>query len=521
MDAWNPAWKGRLWQRLGNPDDGLLKAALLAATLLSLWLIWRWPYPPFVDAANVAYSGEVMHDLWGAGRHYAYWHALRSGAVSHMAFYGAYHVLRSVLPPIITLKTLVTLGVLGLPIATYWLTRAMRMTPWLCLPSFALAFNTNLSMGYLPFVVGIPLLPATLALIETNRREPRAWHWGLLVALIALSPFVHFFLTAVLVPMVTVWLVFSYSGRSRIIICSVAALGLGSLLLLFLTSQRVPPWRQIFQWVPFSERWDQFDRDVLNWTTDGNLALSFPWLLVAFVAVLMLTRGSAGSEPGISAARLPVTLLALFLLYILGPMYISWPEPAWGFGVRVGIAFAVLLPLAASTTAHGWRRLAQNSPWVAFTFWHLCGLLGPFETYGAATGSLASLVADVPKHSSILPLVGSEWMKDPNRYPFGGFTGFALRHVAKWLAVETQSYQPFSFCDMGYHPFVCKNQLHGPRDPQWTYNLTPEVLRQYDFMVVYENTPFVKEKLRTLPMNLVKRAGDWSLWRNAAAVRHW
>ena len=519
MVVLNPAWKDQLRRRIRDPDDGLLKAAVLAATALSLWLIWRWAYPPLVDAANVAYTGEVMHDLWGGGHHYAHWHALRRGAVSHMAFYGAYHLLRTFLPPMVTVKMLVTLGVLGLPAASYWLTRALRLSPWLCLPAFALAFNTNLSMGYLPFVVGIPLLPVALALIETNRQQPRKWRWGLLVALVALSPFVHFFLTAVLLPMVMVWLIFSYSGRARIIACAAAGLGLGSVAIWFATSQRIPPFREIFQWVPYSERWDQFDRDVLNWTTDGNVALSFPWLLVAFVAVLMLTRGTPRSEPGLRGARLPLTLLTLFLLYMLGPMYISWPEPAWGFGVRVGIAFALLLPLAATTSAQGWHRLAQYSPWVAFTFWHLCSLLGPFQAYDVAVGPLATLLATVPKYSTILPLVGSEWMKDPKRYSFGGFTGFALRHVANWSAVETQSYQPFSFCDMSYHPIVCLNRPSVPRDPQWTYHIAPEALRQFDFMVAYENTPHVKSQLRTLPMTLVKRAGDWSLWKSEGAGR--
>ena len=495
-----------------EPDDLWFKLAVTAAALLAIGLIWGPTYPPFVDAANVAYSGEVIHDLWQGGAHYSRWHALRHGSVSHMVFYGAYHVMRTVMPPLETIKALTTLSVLGLVAACYALARALRLSVWLTLPAFALAFNTNLSMGYLPFALGIPVIPAVLALIEVQRQQPKRWRLGLIIAIVALSPMVHFFLTTVLVPTVAVWSFVSYSGKARIFVLSLLGIGAAALMLVLLPKQHAPPLHEIFQWVPFSERWDQFDRDVLNWTTDGNLALSFPWLLVAFIATMFLTRSTPRAEPPAQAAKLPLTLLTLFLMYILGPMYISWPEPAWGFGVRVGIAFALLLPFAAPTAAVGWRRAAQYSPWVLFTFWHLCSLIGPFHEYAVATRELAALIRLIPKHSRILPLVGAEYLKDPKRYSFGGFTGFALRHVAKWAAVETQSYQPFSFCGMAYHPITCRAQLNGPRETPWNSHIGLETMKQFDFVLVDANSPYVKEQLRALPLHQVRQVGDWSLW---------
>lgn len=503
-------WLGR---RLGNPDDDLLTFAVLVAMSLSLWLIWRGTYLPLTDAANVAYTGEALHELWRGGHFYAHWHAIRHGSVSHLAFYGAYHLLRFVLPVSSTIKCLVTLSVLGVPLACYSLLRAMRLSPWLCLPAFALAFNTNLGMGYLPFVLGIPLIPAALALIEWNRREPRAWRWLVLVAVVLLSPFVHFFLTAVLLPTVAVWLAFSHVGRARVIGCALSLLGAAMLVFTRVHNGLLPPFERIFQWVPYSERWDQLDRDVLNWTTDGGPALSFPWLLLAFVASLILTRRTPNPERGFAAARVPATLLMLFLLYQLGPTYISWPEPAWGFGTRVGVTLGLLLPFSASTAARGWQRVVQHSPWVAFTFWHLCSLLSPFAAYDKATRPLASLISSIPKHSTVLPLVGSEWLKDPVRFEFGGFTGFVLRHAAKWAAVESQSYQPYSFCDMAYHPILCKRKLPSPRNPEGAAHVTREESESYEFLVVYANTAQAKHHLKTLPLQLVKADGDWSLWR--------
>jgi hypothetical protein len=290
-------------------------------------------------------------------------------------------------------------------------------------------------------------------------------------------------------------------------------MGLGAVVFTRVHNRFLPPFEKIFQWVPYSERWDQFDRDVLDWTTDGAPALSFPWLLLAFVASLVLTRRTPDPERGAAAARVPVVLLMLFLLYQLGPTYISWPEPAWGFGTRVGIAFALLLPFSAATAARGWQRVLQHSPWVAFTFWHLCSLVAPFAAYDAATQSLATLVPSIPKHSTVLPLIGSEWLKNPERFDFGGFTGFVLRHTAKWAAVESQSYQPYSFCDMGYHPILCKARLSGPRRPEGAAYLTADDSERYDFIVVFANTDRARSHLRSLPLELVKANGDWSLWR--------
>src|SRR5664280_1221406 len=512
MNAPTQYLSGVIHAHFRDPDGWLLKFAWVAASGVALYLLWHGAYPPFIDAANVAYTGEVMHDLWRGGSAYSKWHALRPGAVSHLAFYRAYHVLRYLFAPVATIKILATLGVLTLPVAMLALVRAMKLGAWLSLPAFALAFNTNLSMGYLPFVIGIPLVPLALTLIEHNANEFRWWRCGLLGAIVLVSPWFHLFLTAILVPIVIIWCVLSLAGRPRIWTLAVA-LGVTCLIGLILFPRGyTPKIHQILQWIPYAERWDQLDRDVLQWTTDGKAALSFPWLLLAFVSTLWLTRKTPTVEGGLRVARAPILALVLFLGYLLGPTYISWPEPAWGFGTRIGIALALMLPLVSTTSSVGWRRFWQLSPWVAFTFWHLLSLVAPFRAYDALTRPLSRLSLSVPHRSRILPVFGSEWMKDPERYAFGGFAGFAFRHVGKWLAVETQSYQPGSFCDAGYHPISCVERLPAPQGRNLS-RITADTLSSYDYMLVQENIPDMQAQLGVLPLDLVRREGDWSLWR--------
>ena len=498
--------------------DGLpLLFAWLLAGFASLYLIWHCVYPPFIDAANVAYSGEVMHDLWRGGSIYGKWYSFRSGAVSHLVFYRAYHCLRYVFAPVTCIKVLSSVGVLTLPAAMYGLLRSMKLSAWLGIPAFALAFNTNLNMGYLPFVIGIPLIPLALTLVERNAEDSRLWRWALLFVIVLVSPWVHLFLSAILIPIVILWSILSLTGRRRLWFLG-AVMGMTALLLIVLLPRGpIPRFRDVFQFVPYAEHWDLFDRDVIQWTLDGAAALSFPWLLLAFASSLVLTRGSPSTERGLRALRAPILALALFLVYLLGPTYISWPEPAWGFGTRVGIALALVLPLVASTSAVGWLRFAQYSPWVAFGFWHLGALVGPFDAYDTATRPMAQLLSSVPKHSKVLPLYGTEWMKDPAHFSFGGFTGFAFRHVGKWLAVETQSYQPWSFCDAGYHPIRCTLHLAASRD-QKISGINPVMLGNYDFVLVQDNESEVQRQLASLPLALVRRVGQWSLWRPQIAA---
>ena len=205
-------------------------------------------------------------------------------------------------------------------------------------------------------------------------------------------------------------------------------------------------------------------------------------------------------------------LLALFLSYMLGPSYISWPEPAWGLGARIAIALVFALVLVPTTSATGWRRLLQHSPWVAFTLWHLCSLVSPFQAYDDLTRPLKSFAALVPRHSKVLPVFGATLLKAPDGYSFGGFAGAACLHIGKWLAVETQSYQPWSFCDAGYHPVRCLARLPAPGEAQ-SLNLSVGTVRKYDFVVAFDNAPRVQDRLRQLPLVLVHKEGLWSLWR--------
>jgi hypothetical protein len=253
-----------------DPDDLWLKLAWAAATALTLYLIWRGTYPPFIDAANVAYSGEVLHSLWCGKSDYSSWYALQPGAVSHVAFYRAYHLLRYAFAPTVCIKLLSTLAVLALPVAMHWLVRTMQLCPWASLPAFALAFNTNLEMGYLPFVIAIPLLPIALGLIESNARQFRRRRLAWLAVLLVASAWFHYFMTALLLPVVLLWSLCCLKGKPRRWTVAATLAVTMSLVGASVPHKASPPWYQVMKWVPFSERWDQLDRAVISLAAGGS-----------------------------------------------------------------------------------------------------------------------------------------------------------------------------------------------------------------------------------------------------------
>jgi len=493
-------------------DVLLLKFLWGAAALLALYLVWKGTYPPFIDAANVAYSGEVLHDIWSKGGAFSHWYVVRRGALSHLLFYFAYHELRYLFAGLICIKLLATFSIFAPAITMVALLRAMKLSPWLSLPVIALGFNTNLGMGFLPFTVGLFLIPLVLLLVEKISEHFTWWYLLALAALLFISPVVHYFLTAILFPIALSWSLLSLRGRSRSWSVALEVL-VGICLVAFLAPKSVaPPLQNVVQWSTYVEKWELLDRDVFKWTVDGPAALSFPILLVAFVSSLVLCRSTPDLKQGLRAYRAPTLLLILFIAFLVGPTSVSWPEPAWGIGARIAIAMAFVLLLIPMTSARGWRRFIQHSPWVAFTFWHLCALIPPFLAYDRLTGPLHSFVSLVPPHSKLLPVYGSKELRDPKKYSFGGFAGAAALHIGKWLAVETLSYQPWSFCDAGYHPMQCSARLRAPNESQ-PLNITTAAIRDYDFIVALENDAAVREKLTRLPLVLVRREGAWSLWR--------
>ena len=482
-------------------------------SLLSVSLIWGIKYPPFIDAGSVAYSAVAYHDLEIGSTLFGRWHALRPHAVSHSAFYTAYHWLLYVFPPLPAMKLLVTGAVLALPAAMLWLVRAMNRSDWVSLAGFGLAFNTNLNMGFLAFVAGLPLFPVALGLVELNSREFRFRRALTLWAILVGSACVHLFLTAVLFPSVCLWIILSPGRRRRVGAQSMVLASAALAVWLWVGSGTVSSsLSEAVKFAPLAERWDQLDREMLVWTLNGFDALSFPMLLVALVASLILSKSQDSTEPPLRRYRAAWLALALLLAYLFGPHHVLWPEVAWSVGTRIAAPLALCLPLMADLTAVGWRAAVHAAPWWLFSLFHLVSLLGPFHAYDRETAPVAQLLERLPQGSRMLTVYGSEWMRDEARYAFGGFQGFVFAHAAKWAAAETSSYQPDSFCAASYHPISCVQSLEAPpgRDP---LSISTGIVLQYDRILALENTSKVLPKLQSLPLRLQARVGHWSLWR--------
>ena len=86
-------------------------------------------------------------------------------------------------------RVLLSAYVIGLPVSLAWLARVMRRSPWLALLSLPLTWNSLVNIGFLNYILALPVLFAVLALA---RRYAEAGRWSRGVALALLLMLLFF-----------------------------------------------------------------------------------------------------------------------------------------------------------------------------------------------------------------------------------------------------------------------------------------------------------------------------------------
>jgi hypothetical protein len=499
--------------------------AFFALACLSLGLIWLPPLPPFVDSPSVAYSGMVLHALQKGDPFFSSWYEARPGAVSHLAFYRLFGLLLNVLSPVHAIKLTVSVVVLALPLGMRSLLRAMGRSEWLCLAGFALAFNLQLAMGYLPFLLAIPLLPLCLAWVENNAKGMRWWRVVALILTLSVSPFFHLLITPVLFACVGLWVVLSQHSFRRVAYHGAAMTVAFAAVIWLVPKPRTPLPAHVSQamgTLSLSEHLDHFDGDFLNWTINGWDALSTPLFFAAVIATISLT--SVIGRPTESQSlwrrfceyRAEIMAALMFAGYMASPTSVHYPWVAWSIDTRLTVfvgMFLVMVPRAVPATM---RQALRMAPILVFSFFHLFSLVGPFRAFAHATRGLVEVSHSIPSHSIVLPVFSHEYMQDAKRWRFHGFHGFINQHLVRWSAVLSTSLQPYSFCDLPFHPLICTQQLPMPGARNPMPGLSAHA-KNYEYVVMLTNQPDKqREHLRLIEkqgFEKMSESGDWTLWK--------
>ena len=73
--------------------------------------------------------------------------------------------------------------VIGLPVSLVWMARAWRRSPWLALLSLPLTWNALVNIGFLNYIIALPVLFGVLALARRYAEAGR-WQRGVTLALL-------------------------------------------------------------------------------------------------------------------------------------------------------------------------------------------------------------------------------------------------------------------------------------------------------------------------------------------------
>ncbi|MDQ7005790.1 MAG: hypothetical protein Q9Q40_01005 [Acidobacteriota bacterium] len=151
--------------------DRGFRLALLACLAAALFPLWAVRYLPMVDlpqhAAQVAIWQAWDDPALGYAKLYEF-----NFFTPYLLGYSIARALAAVMGPFLAIKAVVTLAVLGLPLAAWRALRAVDAEPWPALLTLPLAFGFSFYWGFLNYLIAVPLGLLYLAEVLHYRRRP-------------------------------------------------------------------------------------------------------------------------------------------------------------------------------------------------------------------------------------------------------------------------------------------------------------------------------------------------------------
>ena len=415
------------------------------------------------------------------------------------------YVLASVMPVLIALKVLLSIALLGIPLATLRIVRTLDGDAWWVFSSFPISFGFAFMWGFLPFVVAAPI---GLLLIDTAiryRSRPVPGGWWTLVGLVYLL-----FLSHVLV---------------------LAYAGLVSLLIIV----SAPTWRH-------------------RAAGAAALASVIPLVVVWWVATTILMPGTTPMEAPLrfeySVGRVPE-----MLGFMVGAHYITSRDVVFGLGVLalpflvgaqpakaswryapLGVALLLhfLMPLNLAGTALLYPRFTlfvvpgllvaidpaprRSTLGAAMSFavaiLSLGAVAGRFHAFDTEARDVTALIRSIEPNQRLLTLV------DDARSVV--FPWFPYVHVGCWYQVERGGIADFSFAEFFPNRFRYRHGMDPPLpyDVEWKpqqFVWTAHGGDLYDYFLVRGSTlhPFEGATTR---IELMERRAGWAIYRQHRQV---
>jgi hypothetical protein len=484
--------------------DRAFAAAFVALCVLALVPIWAVRYPPFTDLGYhlAAISVWARHGdpAWEIARYYD----LALGATPYWGYYALVRYLSVVTGLHVANKLVLSLCVVGLPLATLYLCVRFQRSRWLSLAAFSLIYTLSFNWGFVSFVLGLVCAMFGIGLFDRYCERPR-WTTGAGAALLGSLTYICHLLPWGLY-LGAAGLVGLLHGQrtprrmaGRLAIW-LSALATGVLVLRLGTRLHMGGPIGAFhgKFYPIRDHLRSF----YDWVWNGCTGREDELLAGLFLAAWIVLKATAGrARRPLLDFRPEACFATAFLAYLLLPRSLLSPSYWWGINVRFAVPALLFLALCVQGPIAGWRRALVVPLALAGA-----GFLVDATVHGLRAARYMdgfSQLARVPaRQDRVLVIVYPPW-----RDPSYGFD--YARTYAAWYAVEKGGYMPWHW-DEG---FPLKYRLRYPA-PNWS---APRLKWEkqapfYDYLLTFQEPP---GQLRghEHEAKLVEAAGRWRLYR--------
>ena len=506
----------------GELEHSLFQLVFFAAVVLAVWPLFRRGYLPIEDLPQHLAAVRVLHSYHDLHYGFERYFELQLFRTQYLAYYVLCDWLSYVMDLELANRVLMIASAMATPYALWYLLRALGRSPWLALFALPLTYNAHLILGFVNFLIAIPLALFGLGLAvrqhmaPTRRRAAALAVVGVVCFLAHVVPFALLALGCALIaldraPAVVwkrllpllpaalvslVWLVGSPAGFSTV---SAVQGGLGSVKAQYQPADVA--WRDLPNWLT----------DTLHGDEDLHVLMGYAGLLLctllagALAALVRRVRVRSDGKPHTGAWPLSWRLLPLaplcLMLYFVTPSAYDWIWPIAQRFPLLALLFAIpVLP-------------PPPRAWIAVS---VCVLLTltllqarcvarAFDSFQHdEVGDFDRALLAIPAQKRVMGLIYARWSRNVK---FAAFIHFVAYYQARKGGAVM-----FTFADFPQSPFRFRESNRPPRvPPRWEW--LPHLVQASD-LTWYE---YLLTRGGPAPCagtcQEVYRGSTWSVWK--------
>ncbi len=481
---------------------------LLAFSLVLPLLVGR--YLPIQDLPQHAAAVRVLHDYDTEAFRVSEYFEVDLARTQYLAVYVVADLFAYLVGPIGACKLLLALILIGTPYAMRHLLAQVKAPQSYALLTLPLAYNAHFQLGFLNFLLGIPLMLWGIALgIQLRASPEQASRWyskpGLLLAAVLLLTFYSHVVPFALLGVALGLLVLGV-GRAQLKGWLVAVAPSAMALAVWVFSN--PAGRSV---AGMTEQWGDGGAARFS-SVEANLEQAPGWLLdvlpgdgdsrvlVGWVVLVVLVFGLGRVGRRRWRARLAWMPPLAIIAYFTTPTSYEW---IWPINARFPLLALLLVIPVLPPVSRLWRPLFGLG-FAALALDSTHQVTQAFERSARSEyAGLHAIIEEIPAGSRVAGLVWSRGSKHVKFAPF--------LHAVAWYQAEKGGAVMFTFADFPQSPFYFREDRRPPRvPPRWEWKpgrVDPEAdLEWYEYAITRGGP-------RSLAgFRFVEQKGSWRLF---------